>query len=60
MAVTPLLIDQIEKFQWLELSTAHGLSCGVLSFHVACDTYPQKWFEDSQPDNLIKFTNTVP
>ena len=31
MAITPLLVDQIEKFQCLELSSAQGLSPGVLT-----------------------------
>ena len=31
MAITPMLVDQIEKFQCLELSTAPKLSPGTLS-----------------------------
>ena len=48
MAITPLLIDQIEKFQCLELSTAQGLSHGVLRSHVAHVTCPQTCLEVSQ------------
>ena len=48
MAITPLLVDQIEKFQCLELSTAQGLSPGVLRFHVAHVTCPQTCLEVSQ------------
>ena len=48
MAITPLLIDQIEKFQCLELSTAQGLSPGVLRSHVAHVTCPQTCLEVSQ------------
>ena len=48
MAITPLLVDQIEKFQCLELSTAQGLSTGVLRSHVAHVTCPQTCLEVSQ------------
>ena len=48
MAITPLLIYQIEKFQCLELSTAQGLSHGVLRSHVAHVTCPQTCLEVSQ------------
>ena len=48
MAITPLLVDQIEKFQCLELSTAQGLLPGVLRFHVAHVTCPQTCLEVSQ------------
>ena len=41
MAITPLLIDQIEKFQCLELSTAPKLSPGTLRSHVARVTCPE-------------------
>ena len=41
MAITPLIVDQIEKYQCLELSTAQGLSTGVLRSHVAHVTCPQ-------------------
>ena len=33
MAITPLLVDQIEKFQCLKLSTAKDLSPETLIFH---------------------------
>ena len=48
MAITPLSVDQIEKFQCLELSTAQGLLPGVLRFHVAHVTCPQTCLEVSQ------------
>ena len=48
MAITSLLIDQIEKFQCVELSTAQGLSAGVLRSHVAHVTCPQTCLEVSQ------------
>ena len=48
MAITPLIVDQIEKFQCLELSTAQGLSPGVLRSHVAHVTCPQTCLEVSQ------------
>ena len=48
MAITPLIVDQIEKFQCLELSTAQGPSPGVLRFHVAHVTCPQTCLEVSQ------------
>ena len=48
MAITPLLVDQIEKFQCLELFTAQGLSPGVLRSHVAHVTCPQTCLEVSQ------------
>ena len=48
MAITLLIVDQIEKFQCLELSTAQGPSPGVLRFHVAHVTCPQTCFEVSQ------------
>ena len=38
MAITHLLFDQIEKFQLLELSTAHGLSCGVTTHNFGAQT----------------------
>ena len=41
MAITPLLIDQIEQFQCPELSTAKDLSPGTFRSHVACVTCPQ-------------------
>ena len=41
MAITPLLVDQIEKFQCLELSTAPKLSPGTLRSHVARVTCPE-------------------
>ena len=48
MTITPLLVDQIEKFQCLELSTAQGLSPGVLRFHVAHVICPQTCLDISQ------------
>ena len=48
LVITPLIIDQIEKFQCLELSTAQGLSPGVLRSHVAHVTCPQTCLEVSQ------------
>ena len=48
MAITPLIVDQIEKFQCLELSTTQGLSTGVLRSHVAHVTCPQTCLEVSQ------------
>ena len=45
MAINPMLVDQIEKFQCLEFSTAKDLSLGTLRFHVAHVTYPQMWLE---------------
>ena len=48
MAIPPLIIDQIEKFQCLELSAAQGLSPGVLRSHVAQVTCPQTCLEVSQ------------
>ena len=41
MAITPLLVDQIEKFQSLELPTAPKLSPGIFRCHVARVTCPQ-------------------
>ena len=41
MAITPLLIDQIEQFQWPELSTAKDLSPGIFTSHVARVMCPQ-------------------
>ena len=35
MAITPTLIEQIEKFQCLKLSTAQGPAHGTLRRHVA-------------------------
>ena len=55
MAITPLIVDQIEKFQCLELSTGQGLSTGVLRSHVAHVTCPQTCLEVSQL--YIKFPN---
>ena len=48
MAITPLLVDQIEKFQCLELSTAPKLSHGIFICHVARVTYPQTWLKVSE------------
>ena len=48
MAITPLIVDQIEKFQCLELSTAQGLSPGVLRSHVPHVKCPQTCLEVSQ------------
>ena len=35
MTITPVLVDQIEKFQSLKPSTAQGLSTGTLRLHLA-------------------------
>ena len=35
MAVTPVLLEQIEKFHCLKVSTTQGLSAGNLRLHVA-------------------------
>ena len=48
MAITPLLVDQIEKFQCLELSTAPKLSPGIFRCHVARVTCPQTWLKVSE------------
>ena len=48
MAITPLLVDQIEKFQCLKSSTAKDLSPGTFRCHVARVTCPQTWLEVSQ------------
>ena len=55
MAITPLLVDQIEKFQCLELSTAPKLSSGNFRSHVACVTCPEMWLEVSE---LYKWINS--
>ena len=47
MAITPLIVDQIQKFKCLELSTGQGLSTGVLRSHVAHVTCPQTCLEVS-------------
>ena len=59
MAITPLLVDQIEKFQCLELSTAPKLSPGTLRSHVARVTCPETWLEVSELYQWItpKFPN---
>ena len=57
MAITPLLVDQIEKFQCLELSTAPKLSPGIFRCHMACVTCPQMWLKVSELCGL--FTNKV-
>ena len=36
MAITPLLVEQIEKFQWLELSTAPKLVTSDPTWHMSC------------------------
>ena len=36
MAITPVLVKQIKKFQCLKLSTTQGLSTGIT--HMTCDT----------------------
>ena len=48
MAITPTLIEQIEKFQCLKLSTAQGPAHGTLRRHVARVTCPQTCLEASQ------------
>ena len=57
MAITPLLVYQIEKFQCLELSTAPKLSPGIFRCHMACVTCPQMWLIVSELWGL--FTNKV-
>ena len=41
MAITPMFIEQIEKFQCLKLSTAQGPEHGTLRGHVARVTWQQ-------------------
>ena len=41
MAVTPVLFEQIEKFQYLNPSTTQGLSTGTLRLHVATCHVPE-------------------
>ena len=41
MAVTPVPIEQIEKFHRLKLSTSQGLSTGTLRLHVATCHVPE-------------------
>ena len=41
MTITPLFLEQIEKFQCLKVSTTQGLSTGTLSLHVTRVTCPQ-------------------
>ena len=41
MAITPVLVEQIEKFQCLNLSTTQGLSAGTLRLHVATCHVPE-------------------
>ena len=48
MTITPVLVDQIEKFQSLKPSTAQGLSTGTLRLHVARVTCPGTCLEVSQ------------
>ena len=48
MVITPLLVDQIEKFQCLESSTTKDLSPGALRSHVARVTCPQTWLKESK------------
>ena len=48
IAIPPLLVDQIEKFQGLELSTAPKLSTGIFRCHVARVTCPQTWLKVSE------------
>ena len=49
MTITPVLVDQIEKFQSLKPSTAQGLSTGTIGLHVARVKYPETCLEVSQP-----------
>ena len=48
MAITPMLFEQIEKFQCLKLSTAQGPAHESLRSHVARVTWPQTCLEVSQ------------
>ena len=41
VAVTPVLLEQIEKFQCLKVSTPQGLSAGTLRLHVATCHVPE-------------------
>ena len=45
MTITPVLVDQIEKFQSLKPSTAQGLSTGTIRLHVARVTCPETCLE---------------
>ena len=48
MTITPLLVDQIEKFHCLELSTAPKLSSGNFRSPVARVMCPETWLEVSE------------
>ena len=41
MAIIHVLLEQIEKFQCLKLSTNQGLSTGALRLHMACMLWTQ-------------------
>ena len=62
MAVTPVLVEQIEKFHCLNLSTTQGLSAGTLRLHVATCHVPENvsqsfstltWNNSKNPTYLI-------
>ena len=48
MAITPMFLDQIEKFQCLKSSTAQGQQYGTLRGHMTRVTCPQTCLEVSQ------------
>ena len=41
MTITPLFLEQIEKFQCLKVSTTQGLAAGTLRLHVATCHVPE-------------------
>ena len=54
MAITPLLVEQIEKFQCIESSTAPKLSVGIFRCHVARVTCPQTWLKVSDFEGYLQ------
>ena len=63
MAITPVLFEQIEKFQCLKVSTTQGLSAGTLRLHTwphvtclkTCLKVSQLWHEITPKTGLIWF-----
>ena len=62
MAITPVLVEQIEKFHFLKVSTTQGLSAGTLRLHVATCHVPENvsqsfstltWNNSKNPTYLI-------
>ena len=62
MAITPVLVEQIEKFHCLKVSTTQGLSPGTLRVHVATCHVPENvsqsfstltWKNSKNPTYLI-------